>query len=102
MDGRYRETKGASPIQGLREQALIRAKLARARVSNRPSEGDDHSYSTGVGGTVDFMSSVRAADRAERNQAFEQEGSGVFGGKASSLSARKDARLGQGKKDLYA
>lgn len=102
MDRRYREMRAitghrASDRQGARSEALARASTARARrnAASARAMNDDGPAQVevgyGVGGISGVrrsrsanpaafaqVSSLRGAERRERNQIFEQEGSGVY------------------------
>lgn len=105
MDRRYKQTEGASPRPQAREEAFARAKLAQARMQARSLQGEGRytgaeSGSAGVGQGA-MINSARAADRIESNQTFTEQGSGAFGADSSSTDARREARFGRGKLDLY-
>lgn len=106
MDLRYSQNKGASTRPQLRAEALTRAKLAQARVQGRSMRGEER-YTSAMSGTNGYamgalITGARAADRLEGDRQFLLEGSGVYGAAPSSEDARRDARLGRGKLDLYA
>lgn len=104
MDRRYNENKGASDRTSRRSEALVRARLASARVGMRSTTADDWRGSTSRGESIENLArlnSARSSDRRERNERFELEGSGVLGAKPAFDDARRDARLGRGRLDLY-
>ena len=105
MDRRYKQTEGASPRPEAREQAYARVKLVQARRQSRSLQGEERytsaeSGSSGAGQGA-MINSARAADQLASSQTFKDEGSGVFGAGSSSADARKEARFGRGKSDLY-
>lgn len=106
MDRRYTQNKGASVRPAARAEAFARANLARSRVRARSMRGDERYTSADSGSNGASMgaliASARAADQAGLNQAFEQEGSGAYGAGPSFEDARREARFGRGKLDLYA
>lgn len=78
MDRRYTQAKGASSNQAARSEALTRSKLAAARRQGRTLNSEKMGYEGGPksiepssGWKVSF---ARGAERAEKNQIFEQEG----------------------------
>jgi len=107
LDRRYKQTEGASPRPEAREQAYARVKLVQARRQARSLQGEERytsaeSGSIGAGqGARTMINTARAADQVASNQTFRDEGSGVFGAGSSSADARKEARFGRGKLDLY-
>lgn len=84
MDRRYSQARGADGVRAssagrTRSRALARAQLARTRVAARSA------WSTGRGrgsqsiGSAGDINRARAAERADSEQVFEAEGSGVYG-----------------------
>lgn len=74
-----------------RTEALVRAKLARARNIARSARGGGNERGPK---SIDPLGAVavlraRSQDSAERNQVFQEEGSGVYGAAPSLRAARR-------------
>lgn len=104
MDRRYKENKGASSRPVKQQEALARARLARARVSMRSVTADDSSRPNGGQGernlALAIRNQARGAERQERQQVFNEEGSGSYGGGISFADARRGAKIGEGRAGL--
>ena len=96
MDRRYKQARtysGARASSGSsdRQEALTRARLARARVSARSAQGGGNESGPK---SIDHFAAVgilraRASERAEGNRLFEEEGSGVYGSRPALEDARR-------------
>lgn len=104
MDRRYNENRGASDSASRRSEALVRSRLASARVGMRSTTADDWRGSTSRAESIDNLArlnSARSSERLERNRRFDLEGSGVLGAKPALYDARREAKIGRGRLDLY-
>ena len=98
MDRRYRQAAGASPSGGARREALVRARLARARVGARSARAGGNEQgpkSIDPHAAVDILR-ARSAQVAEGNQVFQEEGSGSYGAGRALEEARR-----QGERERY-
>lgn len=91
MDRRYRQTAGASDAGANRREALTRAKLAQARNIARSARSGGNERGPK---SIDPMGAIpilraRSQASAERNQVFQEEGSGVYGATPSLRAARR-------------
>jgi hypothetical protein len=90
VDRRYRQTAGASRSGSARQEALVRAKLARARLSARSTGPGNESGPKSIDpyAAVDILR-ARSAQKADRNRVFQEEGSGVYGAAPALDDARR-------------
>lgn len=96
MDRRYKQARtyaGTRAQSGSsdRQEALTRARLARARVSARSAQGGGNESGPK---SIDPFAAVgilraRASERIEGNRLFEEEGSGVYGSRPALEDARR-------------
>lgn len=99
MDNRYKETRGASDTRQRRSDALVRSSLEKARVRNRSLNSERAGYESGPKALASMpgagVISARSQERADSDQLFQSEGSGVYGGEASAWELKKrDRRVG--------
>ncbi len=93
MDRRYRQAAGASSSGSARREALVRARLAQARVGARSARSGGNERGPK---SIDPYAAVeilraRSAQAAEGNQVFQDEGSGIYGvGRALEEARRQD------------
>lgn len=91
MDRRYRQTAGASRSGSARQEALVRAKMARARMDARSARGGGYESgpkSIDPYAAVDILR-ARSALAGERDRVFQEEGSGVYGARPAIEQARR-------------
>lgn len=96
VDRRYSQTRGAGGVRASdsgsrRREAYARAQIARGRVNARAARSGGNE---GGPKSIDPYAAVdilrgRAALRAERDQVFQEEGSGVYGSGPALAEARR-------------
>jgi len=99
VDRRYRQAAGASSSSSARREALVRARLAQARIGARSARAGGNERGPK---SIDPYAAVeilraRSAQTAEGNQVFQEEGSGTYGAGRSLEEARRqdeDERYG--------
>lgn len=96
MDRRYSQARAydgtrASKDGSRRQEALVRARLARARVRSRSlnAAGNEDGPKSAEGFAGADILRARALDRQERRRVFEEEGSGVYGARPAIEEARR-------------
>jgi hypothetical protein len=103
VDRRYSQARGAggtraSKAGSARREALTRAQIARGRVRARSARAGGNERGPK---SIDPLAAVailrgRAAQTAERNQVFQEEGSGVYGSAPALAEARRQDEELQG------
>jgi hypothetical protein len=96
VDRRYSQARAydgtkASRSGSRRQEALVRARLAQARVRSRSlnAAGNEGGPKSAEGfGAADILR-ARAQERQEQRQVFEQEGSGVYGARPAMDEIRR-------------
>jgi hypothetical protein len=91
MDRRYRQAAGASRSASNQQQALVRARLARARMDARSARGGGNEQGPK---SIDPYAAVsilraRSMQEADRERIFQEEGSGTYGAAPSLEEARR-------------
>lgn len=103
LDLRYRETRGSGGVRASegrqrRSEAYARAQLAQRRLQRRSELA--YGYEDGPKNINPFagidISRARSQERSDRDQVFQQEGSGVYGARQSMNEARRGDEQQQG------
>lgn len=102
LDRRYRQGRAydgtrASDGGNRRQEALVRARLAQARIRSRSlnAVGNEDGPKAAEGFAAADIVRARAAERQDRNQVFEQEGSGVYGARPAMDAVRRQDKEGE-------
>jgi len=91
MDRRYRQTAGASRQSSARQEALVRARMAKARTDARSARGGGNESGPK---SIDPYAAVeilraRSSLAGERDQIFQEEGSGAYGARPAFEQPRR-------------